>query len=174
MTNQITWCQRLSPSPRRGHRHLRSNRYATSLRSYDRALETRQGSSLAHLGVDGKPARILVVDDIYAAGKLVYHLHGLGYWTTRMACSGETALPLARDFLPSVVLLALELPDMSSYRVAMQLREQAASRELRLIALTHDYAHAGRDLAREAGFERYLTKPVSVSALNELLHTRSS
>lgn len=174
MTNQITWCQPLSPSPRRAHRHFRSNRYAPSLRAYDRTVETGQASCLAAVGVDEKPARILVVDDIHTTGKLVYHLHRLGYWTTRSADSGETALPLARDFLPSVVLLAVELPDMSAYRLAMRLREQAAGRELRLIALTHDYTHTGRDLARQAGFERYLAKPVSVLTLNELLHTRPS
>jgi CheY-like chemotaxis protein len=172
MINQITSWQRAPPPSQRGHRRLRSTQYATALRSYDRTGETRQTSRLAPLGVDRTPARILVIDDIYATGKLVYHLHRLGYWTTRTACSGETALPLARNFLPSVVLIALELPDMNAYRVATQLREQAGDRELRLIALTNDYAHTGRDLARQAGFERYLAKPVSVAALNELLHSR--
>jgi CheY-like chemotaxis protein len=89
-----------------------------------------------------------------------------------VASCGETALEVAQDSLPSVVLLALELPDMSAYRVATQLRDQAAGRELRLIALTDDYAHTGRDLARQAGFERYLAKPVSVSALHQLLQVR--
>jgi CheY-like chemotaxis protein len=68
-----------------------------------------------------------------------------------------------------VVLLALDLPGMSAYRVAERLRERADGRQLRLIALTADYVHAGRDLAREAGFERFLAKPVSGSALHQLL-----
>jgi CheY-like chemotaxis protein len=43
-----------------------------------------------------------------------------------------------------------------------------------LIALTADFAHAGRDRARQAGFERYLAKPVSVSALQQLLRANLS
>jgi CheY-like chemotaxis protein len=124
------------------------------------------------LGAAGEPTRILLVDDHATTGLLEYRLHGLGYWTTRAAACSKTALQLARDFLPSVVLLSLELPDMSAYRLAMQLRGGAVGRELRLIALTGDSTHLGRDLAREAGFERYLVKPVSVSALCQLLGAR--
>lgn len=83
-------------------------------------------------------------------------------------------MQLALDFLPSVVLLGLELPGMGAYRVAARLRDQTADGKLRIIALTHDYAHTDRDLARQAGFERYLAKPVSVSALHQLLHMRQS
>jgi CheY-like chemotaxis protein len=90
-------------------------------------------------------------------------------WDTEVAPSGAAALQLAQGFLPSVVLLALELPDMSAYRLATQLRRQAAGRKLRLIALTDNYAYTSRDLARQAGFERYFTKPATSSALHELL-----
>jgi CheY-like chemotaxis protein len=122
---------------------------------------------LAETTVDS--TRILVVDDFRTTGSLEILLHHLGYWTTQVAFCGETALTLAEDFLPSVVLLTLDLPDMSAYRVATQLRDRATGRDLRLIALTDDYAHTGRDLARQAGFERYLAKPVGVSALQQLL-----
>jgi CheY-like chemotaxis protein len=40
------------------------------------------------------------------------------------------------------------------------LRERAQTHDLRLIALTGSREHAGRELARVAGFERYLLKPV--------------
>jgi CheY-like chemotaxis protein len=99
----------------------------------------------------------------------VYLLHSLGYWATRSASYGASALNLAQDFLPSIVLISLQLPDMSAYRVAARLRDQAGGRELRLIALTTDYVHTGRDLARQAGFERYLAKPVGAVALQQLL-----
>jgi CheY-like chemotaxis protein len=170
MINQITSLQRSVPSPRRSHRHAWSNRCANSLRLYDRAVDSRQTSSFPLLEADGKPPRILVVDDVNTTEPLVYNLHTLGYWATRAASSGEATLQLARDFQPAMVLLALELPDMSAYQVATQLHDQAAGGVLRIIALTNDYAHTGRELARQAGFERYLAKPVSVSALHQLLH----
>jgi CheY-like chemotaxis protein len=139
-------------------------------RTYDRALESRhEPISLPIVGTTGEPTRILIVDTANSTGPLEYLLHGLGYWTTRVAACAHTALQTAEDFLPSVVLLALDLPDMSAYRVAERLRERAEGRDLRLIALTADYLHSGRDLARQAGFERFLAKPVSVSALHQLL-----
>lgn len=112
------------------------------------------------------------MDEASTTGPLVYLLHSLGYWATRSASCGATALNVAQDFLPSVVLITLQLPDMSAYHVATRLRDQAGRRKLRLIALTTDYMHAGRDLARQAGFERYLAKPVGAVALQELLRSQ--
>jgi CheY-like chemotaxis protein len=117
----------------------------------------------------GEPTRILMVDDVRTTGSLEHLLCDLGYWKTEVASSGAAALQLAQNSLPSIVLLALELPDMSGYRLATQLRLQAAGRKLRLIALSADYAYTSRDLARQAGFERYFTKPATSSALHELL-----
>jgi len=152
------------------HHYARSG-YATFLRSSEGTVRARYVPLSVPLpATTGDPTRILLVDDLHTTGPLEYLLHGLGYWTTRVAVSGETALKTAHDFAPSVVLLALDLPDMSSYSLATQLRNWAGGRELRLIALTGDGAYPGRDLARRAGFERYLAKPVDIGALNRLLH----
>jgi CheY-like chemotaxis protein len=170
MTIQTASMRTSFPAPRRMHLPGSSSRSKTFSRLYDRALEARHvPRSLPLVGTTGEPTRILIVDDVFSTGPLEYLLHGLGYWTTRVASCGETALKTAQDFLPSVVLLSLDLPGMSAYQVAERLRERAEGRDLRLIALTADYVHAGRDLAREAGFERFLAKPVSGSALHQLL-----
>jgi CheY-like chemotaxis protein len=58
---------------------------------------------------------------------------------------------------------------MSSYDVARLLSQHPQLQDLRLIALTKGGRHAGREHAREAGFERYLLKPVSTADLQELL-----
>jgi CheY-like chemotaxis protein len=119
-------------------------------------------------------ARVLIVDDAESSTSLELLLHGMGFWTTRVAVTGATALEMAQDFSPSVVLLALDLPDMSAYDVAQQLRERTELRRVRLIALSSDYEHTGRDQARQAGFERYLAKPVTASALQYLLRANHS
>jgi CheY-like chemotaxis protein len=169
MSTQTVSLQPSAPSVRRGHQPAWSSRPAASLRSYDHAIEARQPLSLPLLATAGQPTGILIVDNAGVTGPLVYLLHSLGYWATRAAYCGESALNLAQDFLPSIVLISLQLPDMSAYRVAARLREQAGGRQLRLIALTTDYVHTGRDLARQAGFERYLAKPVGAVALRQLL-----
>ena len=106
--------------------------------------------------------RILIVDDdIKSSNSLELMLNASGYSETRVAYSGHAALAIAAEFQPSVVLLELSLLDMSGYEVARLLRERAQSHGLRLIALTSSRELAGRELARVAGFERYLLKPVA-------------
>ena len=119
------------------------------------------------------PVRILIVDnDISSSDALQLMLHASGYSQTRVAYSGHAALAIAAEFQPSVVLLELNLLDLSGLEVARLLREQAQSHDLRLIALTSSREHAGRELARVAGFERYLLKPVAADDLSALLQTQ--
>jgi CheY-like chemotaxis protein len=120
--------------------------------------------------LSNEPVRILIVDDdISSSDSLELMLHASGYSETRVAYSGHAALAIAVEFQPSVVLLELNLLDMSGYEVARLLREHAQSHDLRLIALTSSREHAGRELARVAGFERYLLKPVAALDLSGLL-----
>ena len=120
--------------------------------------------------LSNEPVRILIVDsDISSSDSLEIMLHASGYSETRVAYSGHAALAIAAEFQPSVVLLELDLLDMSGYEVAQLLREHAQSHDLRLIALTSSREHAGRELARVAGFERYLLKPVATLDLAGLL-----
>jgi CheY-like chemotaxis protein len=121
-----------------------------------------------------EPVRILIVDhDMRSAESVERMLHASGYSETRVAYSGHAALAIAADFQPSVALLELNLLDMSGYEVARSLREHAQGNDLRLIALTSSPEHPGRELARVAGFERYLLKPVASADLSGLLEMQA-
>jgi CheY-like chemotaxis protein len=131
-------------------------------------LQTWEGEG-GQLVLSPELLRILIVDsDIRASDLLGLMLHALGH-ATRVAHSGNAALAIAAEFHPSVVLLEINLPDRSGYEVGRLLRERAQSHDLRLIALTSSREHAGREMARVAGFERYLLKPVAARDLAELL-----
>ena len=113
--------------------------------------------------------RILIVDDdADAADSLASLVQSEGYGDARVAYTGAAALTLAVEFRPTVLLVDLDLPDMSGYDVARQLHQHPHLQNLRLIALTASSEHPGRELAREAGIERYLSKPVGSAALNEV------
>lgn len=117
----------------------------------------------------GAMPRILVVDDdVNAADSLASLLQSAGYGDARVAYTGATALALAVEFVPTILLVDLDLPDMSGYDVARHLSQHPQLQNLRLIALTASSAHPGRELAREAGIERYLSKPVSAASVDEL------
>ena len=121
---------------------------------------------------DGAPAvmpRILIVDDdVDAADALASLLRSAGYGDARVAYTGAAALALAVEFGPTVLLVDLDLPDMNGYDVARHLSQHPHLQNLRLIALTASCEHPGRELAREAGIERYLSKPVGSAALDEV------
>ncbi len=117
-----------------------------------------------------EPLRILIVDDdIKSASSLELMLHAAGYSETRVAYSGHAALLIAADFDPGIVLLDLGLLDMSGYELARLLRQRTQSHGLRVIAMTSSREHPGRELARAAGFERYLLKPVAARDLAGLI-----
>jgi CheY-like chemotaxis protein len=135
----------------------------TALQVFARMSQIRNLES----GPPGEMPRILIVDDdADAANALASLLQSSGHGDARVAYTGATALALAAEFVPTV--LFVDLADMSGYDLARQLSQHPQLQSLRLIALTTSSEHPGRELAREAGIERYLAKPVGSTALDEL------
>ena len=116
------------------------------------------------------PVRVLIVDDDpdEAAG-LTAMLGTANHWEVRVVHSAATALAEAIRFLPGIIFLDIELPDMSGYDVARLLRQNAVLKNMRLIALTDSIEHPARESARTAGFERYLVKPITAIELQKVL-----
>lgn len=113
---------------------------------------------------------ILIVDDDRRVGMaLSFMLTARGFTEVRAVRSAARAIAVAQTFLPRMVFLDLELPGADSLAIAHQLRREARQRQLRLIALTSDAKHPRRDEARKAGFERFLTKPVTNEELDAIL-----
>jgi len=121
--------------------------------------------------VSGAQTRVLIADDESTVGSLNVMLRRLGYWLTRTAFRGASALELAEDFRPSIIFISLNLPDMSAGYVARRLRALARAAQPRLIALASDQSLASRGRARESGLARCLTKPIELAALQHALRT---
>jgi CheY-like chemotaxis protein len=118
--------------------------------------------------------RILIVDDdVDSAQSLCRMLQEAGHDETRVESSAATALKAAAEFVPGIIFVDIELPDVSGYDVALLLHQHPQLRQTHLIALTDSGEHPGREQARTSGFERYLVKPVSAAALQEVLDTPS-
>jgi CheY-like chemotaxis protein len=116
------------------------------------------------------PPRILIVDDdVELAKSLATMLEAAGAYETRIVHCAADAVAAAVEHAPAIVLLDIELPDMSGYDVAKLLHQHAHLQAIRLIALTDNIEHPGREYARAAGFERYLVKPVTAIELQKVL-----
>jgi CheY-like chemotaxis protein len=119
----------------------------------------------------GTPQRVLVVDDNMDAAKTLGMVLDLVGHKTRIAHDGTTALQLAAEFEPQVVLLDIGLPEMDGYAVARELRKQRAMANVLLVALTGYGQEDDRRRSQEAGFDIHMIKPVEPEALCELLAT---
>jgi len=113
--------------------------------------------------------RILVVDDdVDAAEALADLLRDYGH-DVGTAHDGPGALDSARRHRPDVVLLDIGMPEMDGYEVAKRIRCDLGLGDALLVALSGYGEDRHRRLAREAGFDQHVTKPVDASRLEELL-----
>ena len=116
--------------------------------------------------------RILIVnEDMRSADSLKYTLQELGYSTTFTAYSARRALTAAVDYSPAVVILDLELPDMTGYQLAHKLRSHLNStvRRVPLLAVAERHVSGNLEITRAAGFLGCLTKPVLPMELRSML-----
>ncbi len=116
--------------------------------------------------------RVLLVDDNADANEALEALLRMDGQEVRQALDGPTALEIAREFRPEVVLCDLGLPGMDGYEVIRRLREELAD-AMPIIAAVTGYARAeDRRRTREAGFDYHLAKPVALEALRAVLQAR--
>ena len=80
-----------------------------------------------------------------------------------VARDGESGLELARRWMPNLVLLDMQLPDMSGLDVLDRLRADPATSGLRVVALSADAMPAQVTEAIARGAEAYWTKPLALS-----------
>jgi PAS domain S-box-containing protein len=125
----------------------------------------------APAGDDSRAAtlRILVVDDSRDAADTCATLLELSGHHVEKAYGGFRALEIAAEFRPQVVLLDIGLPDIDGYTLARSIRSEPWGAEMLLIAVTGWGHEEDRRRALDAGFDRHLTKPVAVEALDALL-----
>ena len=113
--------------------------------------------------------KILIVDDsVLIADTLGLMLEDIGH-DCRLAHDGPTALRVAKDYRPDVILLDIGLPGMDGYQVCRALREDEQFKTTLIIAQTGWGQAKDRAMASEAGFDHHLTKPVMIDDLVKLL-----
>jgi CheY-like chemotaxis protein len=119
----------------------------------------------------GKSHRVLVVDDQVDVAQSLKDLLSLLGQDTQTAYNGPDALQAAKDFKPEVIFLDIGLPGMTGFEVARNLRAHEETPRPRLIAITGWGDEHNVSLAREAGFDRHLTKPVDPLEIERILQT---
>jgi CheY-like chemotaxis protein len=114
--------------------------------------------------------RILVVDDHRdTADALAWLLQSsLGHEAIAVY-DGPSALRAAEAHAPDVVFQDLGLPGMDGYEIARQLRRSPVAGGALLVAVTGQPRPDGPRRSEDAGFDRFLVKPLGLAALQEVL-----
>jgi signal transduction histidine kinase len=116
--------------------------------------------------------RVLIVDDNPDAAEMLSEsLRSLGH-TIRMAYNGFTALQLAAEHHPDVMLLDLGLPVMDGFEVAERLKAMPGMERVALVAITGYGQEADRERTQKAGFDEHMVKPVDLDRLEDWLRAR--
>jgi two-component system, cell cycle response regulator DivK len=108
------------------------------------------------------PKRILVVEDNKLDMRLLKDiLEGSGYETLQ-AADGLEAIDLAFASLPDLILMDIQLPEISGLEVTRRLRGDDRSRRIPIVAVTAFAMGWHEREALDSGCDAYLSKPISV------------
>lgn len=111
--------------------------------------------------------RVLVVEDNELNLKLFCDLLRAHDFIAEPVRDGREALDRAREFLPELIVMDIQMPYVTGLELIEQIRADDELRQIPIMAVT---AYAGRedeDRIRSAGADAYVSKPISVSRFIE-------
>ncbi len=131
---------------------------------------SEDGIRAVHRPRDGRVATVLQVEDtrsnVDLVARIMRHRPELHLVST---AQGERALELAAAHQPAVILLDLHLPDLPGIEVLARLRADARTAGVPVVIVTADASDGQQERLLAAGAQTFLTKPVSVARLLEVV-----
>ena len=121
-------------------------------------IETSQLRTLLY--VEDNPANLMLIEDLIARRPDIRLLS---------ARDGNSGIEIARNSRPDVILMDINLPGISGIKALEILAEDPTTAHIPVIALSANAIPRHIEKGLEAGFFRYLTKPVKVNELMETL-----
>ena len=110
---------------------------------------------------------ILIVEDNEKNMKLARDiLQAKGYQTVE-AETGEDGVKLAKERKPDLVLMDIQLPGINGIEAFRQIRAEAATAKIPVVALTASVTPTDRSLITAAGFDAFISKPISLKEFVE-------
>lgn len=117
------------------------------------ATPTAERPALRVLCVEDNPVNLLLLREVFNMRPAL---------AVEMCEDGTSAIARAAEFAPDVLLLDLQLPDLSGTEVMQRLRADERHQHCRYIALSANAMPDDVQAARSAGFDDYWTKPIDV------------
>ncbi len=109
------------------------------------------------------PKTILIVEDNDLNMKLFNDLLQANGYNTVQTKNGKDALQLIRDHHPDLILMDIQLPEISGLEVIKRLKSDDGLKSIPIIAVTAFAMKGDEEKIRNGGCEDYIAKPISVS-----------
>lgn len=110
---------------------------------------------------------VLIVEDNELNMKLFNDLLEAHGYRTVQTNSGFEALELARQHHPDLILMDIQLPEVSGLQVTQWIKDDPALRDIPIVAVTAFAMKGDEEKIRQGGCEAYLSKPISVAKFLE-------
>ena len=108
------------------------------------------------------PKTVLIVEDNELNMKLFNDLLEAHSFKTLQTRSGVEAVELARKHHPNLILMDIQLPEVSGLQVIQWIKDDEDLRTIPIIAITAFAMKGDEEKIRKSGCEAYLSKPISV------------
>ncbi len=110
---------------------------------------------------------VLIVEDNELNMKLFHDLLDAHGYATLQTKDGMEALSLARQYRPDLILMDIQLPEVSGLEVTKWIKEDDTLRSIPVVAVTAFAMKGDEEKMREGGCEAYIAKPISVGKFIE-------
>ena len=114
---------------------------------------------------------VLIVEDNELNMKLFNDLLGAHGYQTLQTRNGMDAIDIARAKQPDLILMDIQLPEVSGLEVTKWLKEDDSLRHIPVIAVTAFAMKGDEEKIRKGGCEAYISKPISVPKFIETIKT---
>jgi len=111
--------------------------------------------------------RVLIVEDNELNMKLFHDLLDAHGYETLQTRDGMEALELARSERPDLILMDIQLPEVSGLEVTKWLKEDDSLKQIPVVAVTAFAMKGDEEKIRQGGCEAYIAKPISVAQFME-------
>lgn len=110
---------------------------------------------------------ILIVEDNDLNMKLFHDLLEAHGYATLQTKDGMEALKIAREKRPDLILMDIQLPEVSGLEVTKWIKEDDDLRTIPVVAVTAFAMKGDEEKIRQGGCEAYIAKPISVAQFLE-------
>ena len=114
---------------------------------------------------------VMIVEDNELNMKLFNDLLEAKGYRTIQTRNGMEALDLAREHMPDLILMDIQLPEVSGLEVTKWLKEDDKLHHIPVVAVTAFAMKGDEERIRQGGCEAYISKPISVARFLETIET---